>query len=191
MPLLLLLLPHVGTIPGLALFLPLPPHLKPSRRAPLSKKARNSSLGESSSSRLQKPQSPTNQGPARALPLDPSPALIIRRPYFHYNPIPGNTDCSARDLHDEVHYDLPAFAEDLELRDSMRLVQRYFLEPFMTPHRFFYPRMVIEFYHTKAPHNWSRKQKNSKHCKFCRVAKISQPAEFCRLEISEPAIVSC
>ena len=30
----------------------------------------------------------------------------------------------------------------------MRLVQRYSLEPFMTPHQFFYPRVVIEFYHT-------------------------------------------
>ena len=30
----------------------------------------------------------------------------------------------------------------------MLLVQRYSLEPFMTPHRFFYPRVVIEFYHT-------------------------------------------
>ena len=30
----------------------------------------------------------------------------------------------------------------------MLLVQRYSLEPFMTPRRFFYPRVVIEFYHT-------------------------------------------
>ena len=30
----------------------------------------------------------------------------------------------------------------------MLLVQRYHLEPFMTPHRYFYPRVVIEFYHT-------------------------------------------
>ena len=30
----------------------------------------------------------------------------------------------------------------------MLLVQRYSLEPFMTPCRFFYPRVVIEFYHT-------------------------------------------
>ena len=30
----------------------------------------------------------------------------------------------------------------------MRLVQRYSLEPFMTPHWFFYPWVVIEFYHT-------------------------------------------
>ena len=30
----------------------------------------------------------------------------------------------------------------------MLLVQRYHLGPFMTPRRFFYPRVVIEFYHT-------------------------------------------
>ena len=30
----------------------------------------------------------------------------------------------------------------------MLLVQRYSLKPFMTPRRFFYPRVVIEFYHT-------------------------------------------
>ena len=30
----------------------------------------------------------------------------------------------------------------------MRLVQRYSLESFMTPRQFFYPRVVIEFYHT-------------------------------------------
>ena len=50
----------------------------------------------------------------------------------------------------------PAFVVDPELRDSMRLVQRYSLEPFMTPRRFFYPRVVIEFYHTmtsrRVPH---------------------------------------
>ena len=30
----------------------------------------------------------------------------------------------------------------------MRLVQRYSLLPFMTPRQFFYPRVVLEFYHT-------------------------------------------
>ena len=30
----------------------------------------------------------------------------------------------------------------------MRIVQCYSLEPFITPRRFFYPRVVIEFYHT-------------------------------------------
>ena len=75
-------------------------------------------------------------------------ASIIRRPYFHCSPIPGNTDCSERDVHAEIYYDLSAFAKDLELRDAMHLVQRYSLEPFMTPRRFYYPRVVIEFYHT-------------------------------------------
>ena len=77
-----------------------------------------------------------------------SPASIIRRPLFHYNPIPRNADCSERDLHDEVYYYFPSFSTYSELRDSMLLVQRYSLEPFMTPRQFFYPRVVIEFYHT-------------------------------------------
>ena len=51
-------------------------------------------------------------------------------------------------MHIKIYYDLPAFAEDPELRDSMFLVQRYSLEPFMTPRQFYYPRVVIEFYHT-------------------------------------------
>ena len=51
-------------------------------------------------------------------------------------------------MHDEVYYDFPSFFADPELRDSMLLVQRYSLEPFMTPRQFFYPRVVIEFYHT-------------------------------------------
>ena len=58
-------------------------------------------------------------------------------------------------MHNETYYDFLAFS--LELRDSMRLVQRYFLEPFMTPSRFSYPRVVIEFYHTmtsrRVPHS--------------------------------------
>ena len=43
---------------------------------------------------------------------------------------------------------MPAFAADPELRDSMRSVQRYSLEAFMTSRQFFYLRVVIEFYHT-------------------------------------------
>ena len=128
--------------------LPSSPHPRPTQRAPLSKRAQTSSLGESSSSKPQEPQSPPNQCPAGALPLDLSPTSIIRRPIFHCNPISGNADCSTRDLHNKVYYDLLAFAEDPELRDYMRLVQQYSLEPFMTPRRFFYPRVVIEFYHT-------------------------------------------
>ena len=78
---------------------PSPPHPKPSRRAPPSKRARTSSQWEPSSFRPQEPQSPANQGRAGALPLDLSPALITRRPYFYCSPISRNTDCSARDLH--------------------------------------------------------------------------------------------
>ena len=65
-------------------------------------------------------------------------------------------------MHDEVHYDLPAFSEDQELRDSMLLVQRYSLEPFMTPRWFYYPRVVIEFYHTMT----SRRDPNQKAIHF-------------------------
>ena len=100
---------RVGPIP------PSPPHPRPSWRAPPSKRARIYGPGESSSSRSQNPQSPTNQSPAGALLLDLSPASLIRRPYFHCSPILGNIFCSVRDLHDEVIYDLPALAEDPEL----------------------------------------------------------------------------
>ena len=59
-------------------------------------------------------------------------------------------------MHNETYYDLPAFAADPKLSDSMRLVQQYSLEPFRTLCQFFYPRVVIEFYHTmtsrKVPH---------------------------------------
>ena len=124
------------------------PHPRPSWRAPPTKRARTSGPGESSSSRLQEPQSPPHQGLVGAPPLDLSPASIIWRPLFHYNPIPENVDYSEKDLHDEVYYDLQSFSADQELRDSMLLVHRYSLEPFMTPRQFFYPRVVIKFYHT-------------------------------------------
>ena len=135
---------------------PSPPHPRPARRALPSKRAQTSGLGEPSSSRPQEPQSPPHQSPTGAPSLDLSPASIIRRPLFHYNPIPGNADCSERDLHYEVYYNFPSFSTDPELRDLMLLVQKYSLEPFMTPRQFFYPRVVIKFYHTmtsrRVPH---------------------------------------
>ena len=67
---------------------------------------------------------------------------------FHYDPIPGNVDCHPKDLHRESYYDIPTLAVDPRFRHSMRLVQRYSLLPFMTPRQFFYPRVVLEFYHT-------------------------------------------
>ena len=57
-------------------------------------------------------------------------------------------DCRDKDFHREFFYDIPALAADPWFRDSMRLVHRYSLLPFMTLRQFFYPRVVLEFYHT-------------------------------------------
>ena len=122
---------------------PAPSHPRPTRRAPPPKRTRTSSPGESSTSR---PRAPPYQGIVGAPDL--SPASIIRRPYFPGDSIPGNVDCRGRDFHREVYYDLLAFAADPELQDSMLLVQQYHLESFMVPRRFYYPRVVIEFFHT-------------------------------------------
>ena len=123
-----------------------PSHSRPARRAPPVKRPRTSGPGESSTSRSKAPPSPPYQGIAGAPNL--SPGSIIRRPYFPCDPIPGNVSCRDRDFHGEVYYDLPAFAADLGLRDSMLLIHRYHLESFMVPRQFYYPRVVIEFYHT-------------------------------------------
>ena len=77
-----------------------------------------------------------------------SPGSIIRRPYFPCDPIPRNVSCRNRDFHGEVSYDLPAFATDPGLRDSMLLIQRYHLEPFMVLRQYYYPWVVTELYHT-------------------------------------------
>ena len=108
---------------------PAPSHPRPARRALPANRTRTSGPGESSTSRLRAPPSPPYQGIAGAPDL--SPASIIRRPYFPYDPISGNVDCRGRDFHGEVYYDLPTFAADPGLRDSMLLVQRYHLESFM------------------------------------------------------------
>ena len=62
--------------------------------------------------------------------------------------IPRNVNCHAKDFHEESYYDIPALAADPRFRDSMLLVQRYSLLSFMTSRQFFYPRVVLEFYHT-------------------------------------------
>ena len=125
---------------------PAPTHPRPAWRAPPAKRARISGPGESSTSRSRAPPSPPYQGITGAPEL--SSRSIIRRPYFPCDPIPGNFSCRDRDFHREVYYDLPAYAADPRLRDSMFLIQRYHLEPFMVPRQFVYPRVVIEFYHT-------------------------------------------
>ena len=125
---------------------PAPSHPRSTRSAPPTKRARTSGPGESSTLRSRGPPSPPYQGISGAPDL--SPGSVIRRPYFPCDPIPGNVSCRDRDFHGEVYYDLPAFAADPRLRDSMLLIQRYHLEPFMVPRQFYYPRVVTEFYHT-------------------------------------------
>ena len=124
---------------------PAPSHPRPAWRAPSAKGAQTSGPRESSTSRSRAPPSPPYQGIAGAPDL--SPGSIIRRPYFPYDPILGNVSCMDRDFHGEVYYDLSAFSTDPGLQDSMLLIQRYHLEPFMVPRQYYYPRVVIEFYH--------------------------------------------
>ena len=73
--------------------------------------------------------------------------VVVSSSYPSY-PILGNVNLHAQDFHMESYYDIPALTVDQRFRDSMRLIQRYSLLPFMTPRQFFYPRVVLEFYHT-------------------------------------------
>ena len=66
---------------------------------------------------------------------------------FSCDPIPGNVNLHARDIHGEPYYDIPALTADQRFRDSMRLIRQYSLLPFMTLRQFFYRWVVLEFYH--------------------------------------------
>ena len=67
---------------------------------------------------------------------------------FTFDPIPRTVDLRAQDFHIESYYDIPTLTVDQRFRDSMWLIRQYSLLPFMTPRQFFYPRVVLEFYHT-------------------------------------------
>ena len=123
---------------------PSPLHPRPPQRAPPSKRARTSGLGESSRSRPEPSPLPAAQSSSPQL----SPYSRIRRPMFSCDPIPGNVNCHVRDFHGESYYDIPALTANPRFRDSMQLIQRYSLLSFMSPRQFFYPRVVLEFYHT-------------------------------------------
>ena len=116
------------------------------RRARPSKRARTLGPGESSSSR------PTLSLVASATEATSSPQLSpasrIRRPRFVGNPIPGNTRLHRREFHQESFYDVPALRADPRYREFMRLIEEYSLLPFMTPRQFYYPRVVLQFYHS-------------------------------------------
>ena len=125
---------------------PSPVPQRRSRRARPSKRARTSGPGESSSSRPHSSQSPSAAEATSSPQL--SPASRIRRPLFVGTPILGNVGLHARDFHGESYYDVPALIVDPRFRDSMRLIEHYSLLPFMTPRQFYYPRVVIQFYHS-------------------------------------------
>ena len=123
---------------------PSPVHQRPRRRAPPSKRAQTSGPGESSRSRPEPSPPPTDQGSSPQL----SPASRIRRPMFTCDRIPRNVDLRAWDFHMESYYNIPALTVDQPFRDSMRLIRWYSLLLFVTPRQFFYPRVVLDFYHT-------------------------------------------
>ena len=116
------------------------------RRARPSKRARTSGPGESSSSRPQ-PSPVTSAAEATSSP-QLSPASRIRRPLFVGNPIPGNARLHRRPFHQDSYYDVPTLRADLRYRESMRLIEDYSLLPFMTPRQYYYPRVVLQFYHS-------------------------------------------
>ena len=116
------------------------------RRARPSKRARTSGPGESSSSRLQ--PSPVSSAAEATSSPQLSPASRIRRPLFVGNPIPGNARLHRRPFHQESFYDVPALRADPRYRESMRLIEDYSLLPFMTPRQYYYPRVVLQFYHS-------------------------------------------
>ena len=125
---------------------PSPVPQRRSRRAPPSKRARTSGPGESSSSSPQ-PSPATSAAEATSSP-QLSPASKIRRPLFVGHHIPGNVGLHSRDFHGESFYDVPALMAEPRFKDSMRLIEHYSLLPFMTPRQFYYPRVVLQFYHS-------------------------------------------
>ena len=124
----------------------LPVPQRRSRRARPSKRARTSSPGESSSSRP-RPSPATSAAEATSSP-QLSPASRIRMPLFVGNPIPGNVQLHRREFHQESYYDVPALMADPRFRDSMCLIEHYSLLPFMRPRQYYYPRVVLQFYHS-------------------------------------------
>ena len=123
---------------------PSPVPQRRSRRARPSKRAQTSGPGESSPSCPEPSPAPAEKSASPHL----SPASRIRQPLFTRTSIPGNVDLHDRDFHGETYYDVPALTADPRFRDSMGLITQYSLLPFMTPRQFYYPRVVLQFYHS-------------------------------------------
>ena len=123
---------------------PSPVPQRRARRARPSKRARTSGPGESSSSRPPSPVAAAEETHSPQL----SPASRIKRPMYVEHPIPGNADIRSRPFQQESFYDVPGLMIDPRYQESMRLIERYSLLPFMTPRQFYYPRVVRQFYHS-------------------------------------------
>ena len=125
---------------------PSPVPQRRARRARPSKRARTSDPGESSSSRPQ----PSPVAPPTEATSSPQLSLTsrIRRPMFVGHPIPGNAELHSRPFQQESFYDVPGLRADPRYQESMGLIERYSLLPFMTPRQFYYPRVVRQFYHS-------------------------------------------
>ncbi|RVW74937.1 hypothetical protein CK203_049924 [Vitis vinifera] len=108
--------------------------------SPPPKRTRISGLGESSRA----PPSP----PASTIPGSSHLAEVLKRPMIAGPPLPGNTDIRDRPFHDEICMEHETLRLLPELEESYRLLQRYHIEPFMTPRSFYYPRVVLDFYQT-------------------------------------------
>ncbi|RVW70714.1 Retrovirus-related Pol polyprotein from transposon 297 [Vitis vinifera] len=108
---------------------------------PPAKRTRFSGPGEPSHAPQPEPATEEPQ-----IPVENTPETIIRRPMIAGPPIEGNLDCRDRPFHSEIYFDIEALRQQLELRDSFRLLQRYHMESFLTPRQFYYPRVVIDFY---------------------------------------------
>ena len=116
--------------------------LEPSVHDIPPKRARSSGLEETS-----KHAQPDSQGLADTQhPFGIASEAIIKRPMVTVPPIEGNSDCRARSFHSELYFDIEAMRQQLDLRDSFRLLQKYHLERLMIPREFFYPRVAMDFY---------------------------------------------
>ena len=79
-------------------------------------------------------------------PFGIAPEAIINRPMVTAPPIEVNSDCRARPFHSQLYFDIEAMRQQLDLKDSFGLLQRYHLQRLMTPREFFYPRVAMDFY---------------------------------------------
>ena len=112
--------------------------MPPSVSSPPPKRTRISRPGESS----RVPPSP----PASTIPGPSHLTEVLKRPMIAGPPLPGNTDIRDRPFHDEICMEHETLRLLPELEESYRLLQRYHIEPFMTPRSFYYPRVVLDFY---------------------------------------------